>query len=268
MLLGEFFSLCYFIHFCQTQFTFTYLPLKKCQRWKRVQEVLIIISCYDSILELKWFSYFACKSKIQASRVQGNCSVLIQTLLQSHGWGRIGITECHILLTFHSVLLALRYTGDCSYRQFQVNSIFYLVSSGQHAHIFWWLVVIYLLVIINMEELSDWHMSNRNLSYVSVEKTNYMALQIKLCFLNSSAFLDQTQKYQVEKKCKDFSKKQRGCRLLPLKRCEIRDSSPLWICHTQPCGSGVIIFFLPFLTFSTPNIPDYDLIPSFVPGAS
>lgn len=147
---------------------------------------------FDSSLELKRFSYFACKSKIQASRVQGNCSVLIQTLLQSQGWGRMGISECHILLNFHSALPALRYTGDCSYRQFQVNSIFYLVSSGQHAHIFWWLVVIYLLVIINMEELSDWHMSNRNLSYVSVEKTNYMALQIKLCFLNSSAFLDQT----------------------------------------------------------------------------
>lgn len=111
------------------------------------------------------------------------------------GWDRMGIIlgECHILLNFHSWY----WLWDIQSIALTVNSklvffFFNLVSSGQRAHIFWWLVVIYLPVIINMEELSDCHMSNRNLSYVSVEKTNHIALQIKLCFLNSSAFLDKT----------------------------------------------------------------------------
>lgn len=48
--------------------------------------------------------------------------------------------------------------------------------------------------MFSVEELSDSHISNINF-YVSVEKMNHTRLQIKFCFLKSSAFLDKTLKY-------------------------------------------------------------------------
>lgn len=86
----------------------------------------------------------------------------------------------YVPLNFYTVILALRLkTVGYSYSQLQVNSPFYLISSGQHAYIFRRLVIIYLLFVLNMEELS---MSNINFTCVSVEKMNPTALEIKSCF--------------------------------------------------------------------------------------
>lgn len=80
----------------------------------------------------------------------------------------------------------------------QMRRFFNLPPSGQCSHIFWRLAVIYLLLVLIVEELSDSHMSNINFFYVFVEKMNHMGLQTKFCFLKSSTFKDKTLKYQVE----------------------------------------------------------------------
>lgn len=90
------------------------------------------------------------------------------------------LSERHVLLNFYTAILALRLnTVGYSYSQLQVNSLFNLVSSGQHAYISRWLLIIYLLFMFNMEEPS---MSNTNLTCVSIEKMNPTALEIKSCF--------------------------------------------------------------------------------------
>jgi len=50
-------------------------------------------------------------------------------------------------------------------------------------------MVIYLLFIIHAEELNDFHMNHINLFYVSVEKMNCIAFQIKFCFFKVLYFL-------------------------------------------------------------------------------